>query len=229
MDKRFLSVLAAIVIIFIGIFVFTKHDSSTGSSSTTQPTSHIEGKGAKNVTLMEYGDYQCPVCEAYFVTLEQVQAKYGDDISFQFRNLPLTSIHKNAYAAARSAEAAGLQNKYFEMHDLLYQESNWQAWTVSNNPTSFFQNYAHQLNLDLNKFNSDMNSSHVNDLINADQEQFPKDFKAATGSYDAAKNLATPTFFINGKYVDNKDLADENGPSAVKFSTQLDAAIAAKH
>jgi protein-disulfide isomerase len=164
---------------------------------------------------MEYGDYQCPVCEAYFATTEAVQAKYGDAIFFQFRNLPLSSIHPNAYAAARAAEAAGLQNKYFEMHDLLYQQSNWQVWTNSKSPTSFFQNYAQQLGLDLNKFNSDMNSSQVNDFINADMAEFKK-----TG-----QETATPTFFINGKYVSNSDLVDQSGPSVEKFSAQIDAAI----
>lgn len=221
MDKRFLGILAAIVIVFIGIFVLTKHDgsSSTSSSSSSQPTSHIEGKGAKNVTFMEYGDYQCPVCEAYHQVLEQVEAKYANDIYFQFRNLPLPSIHPNAYAAARAAEAAGLQGKYFEMHRLLYEQSNWQVWTNSKSPTSYFQSYAQQLKLDLNKFNSDMNSTQVNDFINADIAEFKK-----TG-----QQMATPTFFINGKYVDNKVLVDENGPSAAKISAQLDAAIAAQH
>lgn len=217
MDKRFLSILAAIVIIFVGFFVLSKHNpSSTGSNSNgKQPTNHVEGKGTKNVTLMEYGDYECSVCEAYFPTVEAVQAKYGDSITFQFRNLPLPSIHPNAYASARAAEAAGLQNKYFEMHDILYTNSNWQVWTVAKNPTSFFQNYAQQLNLDLNKFNSDMNSSNVNDLINADMAEFKK-----TG-----QQTATPTFFVNGKYIDNKDLVDQNGPSVDKFSAQIDAAI----
>lgn len=219
MDKRFMAILAAIIIIFVGIFAFSKHsDNSNSSSSNGQPTSHIEGKGSKSVTLVEYGDYQCPVCEAYHQILEQVEAKYTNDIYFQFRNLPLVSIHKNAYAAARAAEAAGQQNKYFEMHRQLYDATNWQAWTVSSSPTSYFQNYAQTLGLDLNKYNSDYNSNKVNDLINADIAEFNK-----TG-----QQMATPAFFLNGKYIANSSLADQNGPSVEKFSTLLDAEIAKK-
>lgn len=214
-----MAILAAIIIIFVGIFAFSKHSNNSNSSSSNgQPTSHIEGKGSKSVTLVEYGDYQCPVCEAYHQILEQVEAKYTNDIYFQFRNLPLVSIHKNAYAAARAAEAAGQQNKYFEMHRQLYDATNWQVWTVSSSPTSYFQNYAQTLGLDLNKYNSDYNSNKVNDLINADIAEFNK-----TG-----QQMATPAFFLNGKYVANTSLADQNGPSVEKFSTLLDAEIAKK-
>lgn len=221
MDKRFLAILGVIVLIFIGIFAFSKHSNNSGgntTSSSSQPTSHIEGKGAKNITLMEYGDYQCPVCQAYQIVLDQVEAKYANDVYFQFRNLPLSSIHPNAYAAARAAEAAGLQNKYFDMHRLLYETSNWQAWTTSSNPTSYFQNYAQQLNLDLDKFNSDSNSSKVNDYINADLSEYKK-----TG-----QQMATPAFFLDGKYIENKNLIDQNGPSFEKFAALLDAEIAKK-
>lgn len=220
MDKRFLAILAALVIIFVGIFAVSKNSSKSGTSSSTstQPTSHIEGKGAKGVTMLEYGDYQCSVCEVYHTVVDEVVAKYSNDIYFQFRNLPLVSVHPNAYAAARAAEAAGLQGKYFEINRLLYQASNWQVWTVSTSPNSYFQNYAKTLGLDLNKFNSDISSTKVNDSINADLAEFKK-----TG-----QQSATPTFFIDGKYVSNSDLTDDNGPSLAKFSAKIDAAIAAK-
>ena len=221
MDKRFLAILAAIIIIFIGIFAFSKHSDNSNSSSSGkgQPSSHIEGKGAKGVTLVEYGDYECPVCENYHAIVDQVAAKYNNDVYFQFRNLPLSSIHPNAYSAARAAEAAGLQNKYFEMHRLLYDPTNWQVWSTAKNPTSYYQTYAQQLGLDLNKFNSDMNSTAVNDVINADLAEYKK-----TG-----QEMATPAFFINGKFIPNTDLVDDNGPSVAKFSAALDAAIAAQH
>src|SRR6185437_2929830 len=109
MDKRFLSILGAIIIIFIGIFLFSQHSSSgsnKNSSSNAQPTSNVQGQGSKNVTLIEYGDFQCPICEEFYLPMKQVAADNSQDIYFQFRNLPLTSLHPNAFSAARAAQAA---------------------------------------------------------------------------------------------------------------------------
>ena len=80
MDKRFLAILGGIIAIFIGIFVFTQisnDDKGTSNSSNKQPTSHIKGEGQKGVTLIEYGDYQCPVCLLYEPTLKQVYDQFS--------------------------------------------------------------------------------------------------------------------------------------------------------
>ncbi len=220
MDKRFLAILAVIIIIFVGVFAFSKSSdsNSTGSSgSNAKPTSHISGQGKKGVTLMEYGDYQCPICARFYPTVEQVREKYAQDIYFQFRNLPLISVHPNAFVAARAAEAAGLQNKYWEMYQKLYV--NQDAWASSSNPLSIFKDYARQLSLDVNKFSTDFASSQVNDAINADLTAFGK-----TG-----QDQATPTFFLDGKALNNQDLIDpQTGVSLDKFSKIIDAEIAQK-
>lgn len=220
MDKRFLGILGALIVIFIAIFAVSQNSSNSdgSSNSKSQPTSHIDGKGQKGVTLVEYGDYQCPICAVYYQPLKTAVAKFSNDIHFQFRNLPLTSIHQNAFAAARAAEAAGLQNKYWQMHDLLYENQN--TWSSSNNPLSFFQSYAKQIGLNVTQFNSDYSSGKVNDAINADLAAFAK-----TG-----KPQATPTFFLDGKYIDNKQLADpQTGePSVDKISQIINDAIANK-
>ena len=220
MDKRFLAILGVIAAVFIGIFVIAQsgndNGGKSGGSSGQQATNHVKGQNAKNVTLLEYGDYQCPICGLYEPTIEQVYTKYQKDIQLQFRNLPLASIHPNAFAAARAAEAAGMQNKYWEMHDKLYENQN--SWSGSNNALNLFKGYAQQIGLNVNQFTTDYAKKEVNDAINADMAAFGK-----TG-----QEQATPTFFINGKYVSNTDLAGENGaPSADKFGQKLDAAIAA--
>src|ERR1700732_727066 len=141
MSKRFLLILAACAIGLGLIFWFTRDKSGSSSSSNTQPTNHLFGEGKKGVTLTEYGDYECPICGSYYPTLKQVAEKYKTDIYFQFRNLPLVQIHKNAFAAARAAEAAGLQNKFWEMHDKLYdtQDPNGsRGWVASSDPMPFF-------------------------------------------------------------------------------------------
>jgi protein-disulfide isomerase len=222
MDKRFLGILGILVIIFGGIFVASQHSSSNssgGSSGNGQPTNHVQGQNAKNVTFVEYGDYECPICGAYYQPLKSaLTPDVLQNIHFQFRNLPLVSIHQNAFAGARAAEAASLQNKYFEMHDILYENQN--AWSQSNNPLSIFQGYAKQLGLNMTQFNSDYSSSKVNDAINADLAEFKK-----TG-----QQQATPTFFLDGKYIANTEFSDPStgAPSPDKIQKVINGEIAKK-
>ena len=220
MDKRFLAILGGIIVIFIGIFALTQVGNDKGGTSTNsqqKPTSHVKGEGSKAVTLMEYGDYQCSVCAVYEPTLNQVVERFSKDIYFQFRNLPLVSIHPNAFGAARAAEAAGMQNKYFEMHDKLYQ--NQGSWSSSNSALSLFKDYAQEIGLDVARFETDYAKKEVNDAINADLAEFGK-----TG-----QPQSTPTFFLNDKYIDNKDLTGPNGPPSIdKFAELINAEIAKK-
>lgn len=223
MDRRFLGILAAIIVIFIVIFAVTQNSSSNssingGSSSKTQATNHVEGQGSSGVKLVEYGDYECPICEAYYQPLKVAVTPLLPQIYFQFRNLPLTQIHQNAFAAARAAEAAGMQNKYWQMHDLLYQNQN--SWVSLGDPQTTFDQYARQLGLNVTKFNADYASSQANSAINADLAAFAK-----TG-----KEQATPTFFLDGKYLDNSKLSDpQTGqPSATKIAQTIQNEINSK-
>lgn len=204
MNKGFWGVIIAIVLIFGGILLFTKDDSS--SDSKAQPTNHVVGTTSKGVTLVEYGDYQCPACGQYYQPVKEVVEKYKDRIQFQFRNLPLNQIHQNAFASARAAEAAAKQDKFWEMHDMLY--TNQRAWSEAANPKDYFTAYAKQLGLDTTKFSSDFTSSSVNDVINADINAFKK-----TG-----EKMQTPSFFLNGKAINP-------GASVDEFSKLLDEAL----
>jgi protein-disulfide isomerase len=219
MTKSFWAILAVIAVVLGGIFVLSNKNSDSGktSGSTSAVTKHIEGSGSTGVTLQEYGDYQCPICGTFYPAVKHVQEKYKDQLYFQFSNLPLTSLHPNAFAAARAAEAAGLQDKYFEMHALLYE--NQQVWSSSSSAEALFTGFAQQLGLNTTQFKQDFASSKVNTAINADVAAFIK-----TGN-----DQATPTFFLDGKKLNNTDLFDSNNqPSVEKFSKFIDAAIAAK-
>ena len=217
MSKQFLVALAAIVIVLGGIVIITNHNKHTPTVASGQPTNHVEGSSSSGVKLIEYGDYECPVCGSFYATVKQVAAKYNSQLVFQFRNLPLTSIHPNAFAGARAAEAAGLQGKYWEMHDLLYE--NQTTWSTASNPQTSFDNYAKQLGLNLSQFDSDFASEQVNSAINADLAAFNK-----TGD-----EMATPTFYLDGKKLDNMKLIDANGhPSLDAFSKVIDPEIAHK-
>ncbi len=212
MSKSFLGILASIIIIFGAIFFFTSQNNnkSGSTSSSTQPTNHIEGGGSTGVTLVEYGDFECPYCEEYYPIVKQVVADEYSKITFQFRNFPLTSIHPNAFAGARAAEAAGLMGKYWQMHDALYNSSNWRQWSTATNPDPYFYQYAQQLGLNVSQFKTYFASNQVNNMIQADM---------AAGN--KLNIQGTPTFYLDGKQI-------QVGPSVSQFETLINNAIAAK-
>ncbi len=225
MDKRFWGILVGIVIIFGVIFWFTgKH--KAGAPSGALASSHIEGSGSSGVTLIEYGDYECPFCGEYYPVVKQVQAEYSSQIFFQFRNLPLVSLHPNAFAGARAAEAAALQGKFWEMHDALYQAQDPNGktgWVASSDPLDqYFANFASQLGLNVAKFKTDFAGDQVNNTINADLAAFAK----------TKAQEATPTFFLDGKQISpgvfNND-GSINAPATINnFQNSINAEITKK-
>lgn len=207
MTKTFWAIIAIIIVIFGGILLFRNHDANAPSASG-KPTQHISGTSPTGVALVEYGDFQCPFCGQYYPIVKQVTEQYKDKITFQFRNLPLLQIHQNAFAAARAAEAAGLQGKFWEMYDQLYQ--NQDAWSSNGNARTVFEGYAARLGLNVDQFKKDFTSTQVNDSINADIAEFDK----------TKQEKSTPTFFLDGKKITPK--------SVEEFSKLIDAALAAK-
>lgn len=153
---------------------------------------HTYGNKDAKVKIIEYGDYQCPGCKNAAPILKAVAAKYKDDVLFIFRNYPLPG-HGNARAAAAAAEAAGLQGKFWEMHENLYSlQSDWQS-LGGQNRLDTFASYAEGLGLNRKKFLEDIESKEVLAKINFDR---------ALGS--KAKITSTPSIFVNG------DMADES-------------------
>lgn len=212
MSKQFWAIVALIIVVFVGIVVFTGDKSNApGKSSADKKTltQHLQGQGQAKVTLTEYGDYQCPYCGQYYPLVKQVQQQFDKEIYFQFRNFPLTNAHPNAFAAARAAEAAALQNKFWEMHDLLYESQ--QQWSQMSDAIPAFEGYAKQLGLNMTKYKADFASSKVNNLINADLAEGTK--LGITG---------TPTFFLDGKKL------DPSPQDVAAFEKIIKAAIAKK-
>lgn len=192
MSKRFIAILLVCVLGLVGIYLATsKKDSGTGSKTgnTSKLSNHVQGENAKKVVLVEYGDYQCPACGSYYPIVKQVVEKYKADIQFQFRNFPLSQIHQNARAGSRAAEAAAMQGKFWEMHDLLYEQQK--SWESSTSVVPIFESYATQLGLDMAKFKTDYAGTEVNDITNADYEE---GVKLGVNS--------TPTFFLQGKKIE---------------------------
>lgn len=187
MSKRFLLVLVGIVL-GLGLIFFVSKDSSEIDTGGAQPSQHVFGDGTKGVTLVEYGDFQCPYCGDYYPIIKQLKETFKSEITFQFRHFPLPS-HQNAFAAHRAAQAASKQGKFWEMHDTLYEQQD--SWESSPNPYPLFESFAQVIGLNMDQYKSDYESSETNSIINAD--------KKAGQDLDVG---ATPTFILDGKKLD---------------------------
>lgn len=206
MDKRFVAIIILVVGVFVGIGTFGGDNKNAKiSSSDAPPTQHIKGAETTGIVLQEFGDFQCSACATYYPLVKQLQDEYGDRLAFQFIHFPLIQIHPNAFVAHKAAEAAGKQNKFFEMHDLLYEQQ--QLWANANNATTIFENFAAQLELDMEQYKSDAVSSEVNSSITADIKV----------GQDNNIN-STPSFLLNGKKI-------ENPRSLEEFKALIDAEI----
>jgi protein-disulfide isomerase len=205
MNKRVILIVVGIIIAVVGFLYLTKPAEEASSS----PSSHTFGQGSTGVVLVEYGDFQCPGCAAYAPVLSQIKAEYEDRITFQFRHFPLESIHVNARASSRAAEAASLQGKFWEMHDALFV--NQTTWQEVGDPLSIFEGYAKEIGLDVARFTADYKSSAVNATINADLSEGRK-----------LDIQSTPSFILDGEKLENP------GASFEAFSAVIDEAIAKK-
>ncbi|MCX6728259.1 MAG: thioredoxin domain-containing protein [Candidatus Saccharibacteria bacterium] len=158
-----------------------------GTSQNGNIPDHVFGKVGSKVTLIEYGDFQCPPCGSIYPVVKSITEKYQNQLQFVFRNFPIPDLHPNAKAAAASAEASGLQSKYWEMHNKLYETQNDWSNLSATERTKFFDGLAKGLGLDMKKFDTDMSADAVTSKINYD---------IALGGKQSVE--ATPTFILNG-------------------------------
>ncbi len=163
------------------------------SSANGNIGDHSEGNMKSKVVLIEYGDFQCPGCGSAYPIVKQVVEKYKDKMGFIFRNFPLTSLHPNALAASAAAEAAGIQGKYWEMHDKLYQnQDSWKDLTGQQR-TDYFKQLASSVGVDTDRWLAALDGENVQKKIKFDQAIGQK--VGITG---------TPAFYINGENVGDK-------------------------
>jgi protein-disulfide isomerase len=141
---------------------------------------HVQGPADAAVTLVEYGDYECPYCGAAYPIVKEVQARMGDRLRFVFRNFPITTSHPHAEQAAESAEAAAAQERFWEMHDVLYENQRHLE-------DEDLRAYAEQVGLDVERFGKEL-AEHVH------AARVREDFMSGVRS---GVN-GTPTFYING-------------------------------
>lgn len=190
--------LAGIAVLIVGaigglIWIGEQQDGTSQPSpldSTVTEIDHVTGPETATLTLIEYADFQCPTCATYAPLLEQVQAAYANDLRVVYRYFPLQTIHPNATISAQAAEAAGLQGKFWEMHDLLFERQS--DWNRLANPHDTFATYAQELGLNVEQFKTDIDSKEVKNRVSAD-------YRSGT----AVGVSGTPTFFLNGEPLEN--------------------------
>lgn len=202
MSKKAWIIFAAVCVLILGSLVVLsnskKVDVSSVDSNKIQTASeasgtiadHVFGKADSKVIFVEYGDFQCPGCGGMHPTIKTITEKYKDQMTFVFRNFPLTQAHPNALVAASAAEAAGLQGKYWEMHNMLFEnQASWKNASVKDR-VDIFAKYAQTLDLDIDKFKTDIASENVSKKISFDLSIGKK-----------INVSSTPTFYLNGAEV----------------------------
>jgi protein-disulfide isomerase len=196
--KRFLPflIIAALlitVVVVVGMLWKSSKQSGPGTNSTNngseppgaQPP-HVRGNPNAPVTLEEFADFQCPSCGVYHPELKKIESEFGDRLRVIFRERPLVPTHEHALIAAQAAEAAGLQNRFWEMHDKLYE--NQKTWSEAKDVVPILVDYAKQIGLDADRFMRDLNGDAVAARIYQDGKR----------AHALGVN-GTPTFFVNGK------------------------------
>lgn len=151
---------------------------------------YYKGKSDAKVTLVEYLDFECEACGAYYPLIKQLTAEFPSDLKVVTRYFPLPG-HKNGLPAALAVEAAAKQGKYWEMHDMLFE--NQKLWGEKQTPTpQAFEGYAQQIGLDLEKFRRDVADETTLARVDRDRQ-----------SGIQLDNQGTPSFFLNGRRIDN--------------------------
>ena len=145
---------------------------------------HSKGDAGASIELVEYGDYQCPHCGAAYPVIKEIQKVFGNQVRFVFRNFPLSEIHPYAVPAAIATEAAGMQHKFWEMHDIIFEHQS------SLDPQGI-RKMAETIGLDMETFASDMDHEILQAKVEADFE---------SGVRSGVNG--TPSFFVNGSKFD---------------------------
>jgi protein-disulfide isomerase len=167
---------------------------------------HIRGNPDAAVTLEEFGDFQCPPCSQFAGFTEELLKEYDSRLRVVFRNFPL-ALHEHAREAALAAEAAGIQDHFWEMHDVLYREQA--NWSKAPNARELFESYAGLIGCNVDQFKKDMEGEKAKERVDSDQ---------ARGESLGVK--VTPTLFINNQPVDQKDKNPEGVRAAINSALE---------
>lgn len=188
------TVFGTLLLIFGVGFLFSKQTNQVASQQTVDPAlvagERKRVKGASNapITIVEFSDLQCPACKASYPLVQQVLAEYPNDVELVFRHFPLDSVHPNARLAASAAEVAADYNKFWEMHDLLFEkQEEWASISDKSALKQKFAEYAEQLQIDKSEFSKKI-----------EEDSYAENVQKDSVAGAQLNVLATPTFYVNG-------------------------------
>ena len=191
--------IGVIIVALIGLIFLGKAGASVEppfEAGILHPMDNVRGNLESSVVVMEYSDFQCPACKTYYPVTRQLMTEFEDRVIFVYRHFPLTNVHSNAEFAARAAEAAGRQGKFWEMHDLLFEKQG--EWSTVSDVVPMFETYATLLGISVDRFDSDLGSSEVKNFVKAQKAHAIK-----------SGLQGTPTFFVNGQQIENPTSVDQ--------------------
>lgn len=193
--KLILGIVGGIALLIGGLWYLSGMEAVDPAKLEVSATDWKQGPENPTVTVVEYADFECPACAAYQPVLQDIKTTFKDDLRFVYRQFPLP-MHRNAVAAALASEAAGMQGKFWEMHDLLYaKQKEWSGKSAEDR--GLFEKYAQELGLDMERFKQDMNSDRASQAVESGRD-----------SGTALNVRGTPTFFLDGEEIDNPGNAD---------------------
>ncbi|PIR03072.1 MAG: disulfide bond formation protein DsbA [Candidatus Magasanikbacteria bacterium CG11_big_fil_rev_8_21_14_0_20_43_7] len=203
------SVILGIIVLVVLLAMFgnnTSPGSSTSLSVGVNSEDHTKGAENPKVTIVEYSDFQCPGCAGSYPMLKQLVEAFPNDVSFTYRHYPLLQLHANAELAGQASESAGLQGKFWDMHDVIFNTQT--QWSGLEDPTEFFTTLAESIGLDTEQFATDLTSNEV-------KKRVAKNLTEAT----SMRLPGTPSFFLNGSLI-------EHPGSYAGFKSLIDAELA---
>ena len=194
-------IIGLIVLLVVAFFVSQNskkiNPETFANVEVSEPSAHLKGNLESEIKLIEYSDFQCPACSAVAPQVQKLVDDFGDKFQLEYRHFPLRSIHPNAQIAAQAAEAAGIQGKFWEMHDKLFE--NQAEWSKSFNPKKYLKQYAEEVGINVDRFTFDLESVKVKEIVNA--------------QYKEAETLqlpGTPAFVFNGEKIDVNSFINDN-------------------
>lgn len=205
--------IATLVLLVGGVFYLSNSNPPVTTTGAVEKKILVAGENtvgsaSAKVTVVEFADYQCPACAAFHPDMKNILKEYDGKIHFVYRHFPLP-MHKNAIPAAEAAEAAATENKFWEMHNKLYESQT--EWSEVADPTALFVSYAKALGLNEEKFKKFL-----------DEDMSVAMIQKGIADGNTAGVNSTPTIFVNGKKVEGASTIADVG---VKVRQAIDAEL----
>ena len=193
---------AGLIVILVVAVVSVRH--IRGTASLIQPPENVKVKGPQNAPahLIVYSDFQCPACKNAVAPIEELRSQFLDGLQIEFRYYPLERPHKWALTAATFAQCAAEQNKFWELHDRLFEQQ--ETWSKAENPLPIFAGMVQELGINLQQFESCLQNPNTINQVRKEQ---------ALGAKQGVQS--TPTIFINGQMLIGALQLKEKGPGII--------------